>query len=303
MPFQLTVSVYNSAGELVAQVYQGQISVLPQSLALTQSSFIAGTGITILDLPGLVTGPNGTLVSGSGGAVSWNGTNGAGQPVQSGVYYVKIQLTNAFGQVTSYTNPVDVIAVPTTSWLIIDNAAGEVVWRQQVNNGANSLSLPPAVAFPGVGQATSGKLGVSILVSGTAGAQSVPWNGENLSGRPVSSGLYTAELVTQQAGGTTQVETVKFQILDGPAGNPLSAALLAPNPAVHVQKATLLYDPAFGAATATLFNLAGERVCAGDDPGLTGSLDLDLGRASAGVYVCAVSQGNQVRLLKLAVVR
>jgi hypothetical protein len=144
---------------------------------------------------------------------------------------------------------------------------------------------------------------MSIKLSGTAGAQTLAWNGENLAHEPVSSGMYTASLETEEPGSSMKVESVKFQVLDGPPGDPLGQALLVPNPALHSDSAELRYDPAFGEAKAVLYTLAGERAAAGGDPGLSGVVALDLSHLSGGIYLCVATQGFQTKVLKLAVLR
>jgi len=294
-PYRLSVTVFNSAGELVNNLFNGSTSALPLGLSLSQASIVAGIGGTSLLLPGSLVGLNGPL--------SWNGTNNTGQPVASGVYYIKIQTTNAFGQTTSYTSAVSVLAAPSQSWLVISNSAGEIVWRQQVANGSTNVNMPAEVAFAGMGTQASAKTGTTITVAGSGTVQNIPWNGLNLQGRLVSSGSYSAVLETEQVGSAVNVETVKFQVIDGPGGDPLSQMELAPNPAVHTEQARILYNPAFGEATVLVYNLAGERTLAASDPGDSGVLLLDLSGLSSGVYICVATQAYQTKALKLAVIR
>lgn len=293
-PYHLLAQVYNSAGELVKTLYQGAVSALPNTLVLSATAILPGQSAT-LQLPSQP----------ASGPVAWNGVNQGQQTVDPGVYYIKLELTDPFGSVSTLTQAVSVLPAASQAWISISNSAGETVWQAPLAPGANAFRLSrDSVAMAGVGAVGVSGTGVGITASlAGGGSQALTWNGLNGLGQPVAPGIYNVVLTSSQAGAATVVQAAKLSVLRGPAGPLLGGAVLAPDPASG-DSATLRYDASSGwAAQAELFTVNGERVAWGHDDGLSGSMTLNLRGLAAGVYVCVARQGGFRRTLKLAVVR
>ena len=297
VPFRITARVYNSAGELVKQLYDGRTNVLPQGLNPDKGAFVGGWDQVRLPLPG--------VLAGGATALLWDGSNDAGQWVGAGTYYVKLEAADSFGAVTSLNAPVTVLPAPSEAWLRLSNDAGELIWQSRVPGGARGFSLSDAtVALAGEGQGASGPALRIQVGLGNGGALSVDWDGRNSGGRLVSAGVYNLSLSSAQPGASTVVQSAKVSVLRGSDADLLGAAILGPNPALRVDEAQLRYAPRPGLpARVELYNLAGERVEQAEDPAQSGTLRLKLGRLASGTYVCVLRQGPQRRVMKLAVVR
>jgi len=309
VPYSLAVTVYNSAGEVVESLFNGSAQDLPQSIGLSQGSLVAGQSAVTLDL-------GGRLMAGgqSVGPLSWAGTNNNGQFVGGGVYTFKVEYTSSTGTVTTYTKTVQVIPAPLSSALEVTNAAGEVV--AQIGLGAVTMSAAAfslsdtvlAESYAAGGQAKGLIVGSVTLVNGTQLPFS--WDGRSGSGVPVSAGTYSISLVSASQGGSTTLSREITVLKAGPVGLS-SVPLVCPNPSTGRGPLQVLYPAGelYG-AEASLYDAAGELVARVKDasagPG-DGSLSLDAGRLSAGVYL-VVLQGTGVdgeplrQVLKAAIV-
>jgi len=295
-PAQLDVSVYNSAGERVRIIYQGPASKYPSQVALSQGALIPGLSVVTLQMDSQPA--QGPLV------LAWDGSNDQGQPVASGSYYVKVDVTDPFGQVSAFILPVQALGAPgaAASALDIYNPAGERVASLPLSPsaGLSDLSLLNAVVVPG--QAP----GLQVAVQSLNGfSYSLHWNGLNSAGAAVASGTYT--LRPRAESGSTTVKTLSFTVLDAPATAPLPP-LLAPNPAPAGATTLQVQAPASGQPwSADLYSLSGARILHSSAPAGVG-LALPLDHFSAGLYFVEVrtrdSLGRAWRwTLKAAIVR
>jgi hypothetical protein len=297
-PFQISVRVYNEAGEVVQTLYDGSASVLPQALNLDRDAFVGGLDRVSLLLPGVLS--NAPL------GLGWSGSNANGQPVAAGSYYIKLESTDPFGTTQSYIKPVIVLPGTTVSSLRLVNEAGETVWHQTIGAAVTGLSLSSdTVALEGEGNGTGAAAVKLTLQLADGSTQVVPWYGSNDQGRLVDSGVYQVIVSSTQPGQAASVSTKRLTVIRSADGNLLGSAMLGPNPAKDVDRLTLSYTPVAGldGATAELYTLAGGRVAVGMDPALSGTLRIELGNLSGGVYLCVVKMGEQRRVMKVAVVR
>jgi hypothetical protein len=308
-PYQISVAIYNSAGEKVKDVYSGtaayDLTHLKVAVAGPQSS---GAPV-LVDLGGLGA-PSGDLV--------WNGSNQGGQWVSNGVYYVKVTSTDPFGNVTTTTESVNVIGVENQESVEIFNSAGEVVRKFDLSGVTSTvqnmaLNLPAgqsAVAAstnPVTGAVTGG---VNLTLNlGNGGTQPLFWDGMGSGGAPLQSGTYLVELVRTQPGQTSTIKTVAVTLLEAKNNSAQAVAASAkvgPNPVLKGGDVIVHYKPnAQNWVVAKLYNESGEMVAQAADFG-SGALNFGKG-FSGGIYMLdfEVRSGDLVvcrRILKAAVV-
>jgi hypothetical protein len=310
MPYRLEMAAYNSAGELVKLIYNGGASALPTTLDGMGGLLLSGQSSVTLQLAGqLANGYN---------SLSWDGTNNAGAAVTGGIYTIKVELVDTFGQVTSLIHQVNVLPGSTQQFVRVYNSAGELVRQIQLGGalpGASNLSLSSsnfALAIDPVTGAAVQPLKISVTTAG--GTVPEYWDGLTDHGLPVNSGMYTVQLVSVVGGQATVVATRSVQVIKGTdPSNVLSSAVIGPNPAGPTDKAIYLrFDPTGlqgRQPRVELFNLAGEKVAEGVRGSSPDQIEITGGRSlSGGIYVCRfelLSEGMlyRARSLKVAVIR
>jgi hypothetical protein len=317
MPYRLVMAAYNSAGELVKLIYDGGAQVLPQSLDSMSGLLIEGAGPAAGGAGAVTLQLGGQLANGAT-SISWDGTNNAGAPVTGGIYTIQAQLVDPFGQVTSLIHQVNVLPGSTQQFVRVYNSAGELVRQIQLSAalpGASNLSLSSAsfalVIDPATGQAVQP---LKIAVTTGTGVSNQYWDGLTDQGLPANSGSYTVQLVSVVSGQATVVATRSLVVIK--AADPstvLASAKVGPNPALPTDKQVWLqYAPAGlegREPRVELYDLAGEKVAEGVDPGRTGKIEITGGKAlSGGVYLCrfelmSESMVYQARVLKVAILR
>jgi hypothetical protein len=303
VPFQVKVQVFNSAGELVAVLFNGACSVQPQTLDGLSSALIEGQPQTYPSLPMAGAAP-----------IVWNGDNAAGAFVTGGVYEIQAQIVDSFGQVTTLSHSVNVMASPDQQSIRIFNSAGELIQQMSLAQpvaGASSLTLSsPTLAVASTGAASP--LTITVGTTG-GGGTSLAWNGLGANGLPVQTGVYTVLLVSVESNQSAVVAARTVMVLKGPDGlSALDTAYLAPNPITRPGPVWLFYQPALLQGDwprVELFDLSGEMVAEADDPGLSGRIDVTAHHSLAGgIYLARfqLMRGDllhKARTLKLAVAR
>ncbi|HTA16793.1 MAG TPA: hypothetical protein VK786_03520, partial [bacterium] len=296
VPVDVTISVYNSAGELVKVLYQGGAESLPGQVSVSGGVVLAGAQSVQLNL-------NTTLVNGQS-SVSWNGVNNNGQLVGSGVYYFQVVTVNNFGNATTYDQPVQVLGQGDNAQpLSIYNSAGELVWSGPLPSGAAStgtLSIGSPVMIPSLKD-------LDIQV----GAGTETWDGYNLQGAAVRPGTYVLQLSGTQPGGAVLVQTKQFVVLASTEGLPSADATIVPNPWHNGQPLRIIYTPAGGGVygAAILYDLLGQRLGSASDPSASGSVLVPMtNKYPSGVYLLDFRQmsGTSVvvhKILKLAMIQ
>jgi hypothetical protein len=302
------VTIYNEAGEVVRQVFNGAAASQPNGLTALQQPLAAGGGL-LLNVLG---GGNGLS------ALEWDLDNNNGQPVSGGMYYVKVQTIDPYGNVTAYSQAVPVLPPASSDSLSIYNSAGELVRQIQLPAGLSPLSdFSVAGLTVGSSGPDAGVTAVSFTLKGAAGATSTwGWDGRNSVGQPVASGVYLVRLVHSALGQATTVKTLSVTLLAVPgsaAELSLSQARVGPQPWLGgggPQGALKAQYPALPglAVEARLYDLAGELVGQGADPQGTGTLELTTGPLAGGIYVLKLQafQGQAAlarRMVKVAVAR
>jgi flagellar hook assembly protein FlgD len=308
MPHRVTLAAYNAAGELVKLIYEGSAQYLPGQLQIDVDRFIGGDGQVSIIFPGvLATGGN---------TVAWAGVNDSAMLVSGGVYTIKAEITDQWGQTTAMVRTVQVIPGGAQQTLRIYNSAGELVrsipltpvpgaTRLELTSDSFALELDPSSG--------SAKQPFQVDVVGNNGSVTQSWDGLNSAGAPVASGSYSLQLVSNEGGRETVVTARSVTVLKiGEDQGALASALIGPNPVGAKERPTLFYDAAqLGGrrAEALVYNLNGELIGWAGDSAYSGriSLPLDFQRAG-GIYLVRfqLRQGLaivQSRVLKMAVLR
>lgn len=275
MPFSLELGVYNAAGERVRQLFSGPSAILPSTFALTASSLLPGLGTVELR--------SGDGLGSSLGLPAWDGTNDQGQLLSSGVYYLKVQTRDPFGQTSATVLPVQLLAVGDAQILALEvfNSAGEQV---------ASLPLSPAAAAGGVRLLNAvvipGESPLQMQTTDIKGLTSLlNWYGLNAAGVALASGSYTMRAASQGPG-HADVQ-FSFTILNSAVEAP-AAPHIAPNPVPAGAAGLTVLAP--GGATpwsVELYDLSGALVASGSaGPGVAATLPL--GSVSGGIYLAVV---------------
>jgi hypothetical protein len=289
------VKVYNSAGELVA--------TLADQLAL----YMAPTGLSPV-IPAFVPDQNGVgqlNLQGSNVPVIWSGHTDSGQTVDSGVYYVTVEVTDQFGSLTTWSAPLTVVRTDSTTVVEVYNSAGELVWHQ-----AQTPTDPGRVGISG-DSLVAGQSGAPLkIVYGSGSADFVMWNGQGSNGQALSGGSYMVKVTQNGAGG--KMSTYAFSVVLIPEDQSVfDTVIAAPNPVLPGATALLLSLPGAGPGTTAwgnIYSLAGERVGALSEAA-GGGLRWDIhSEIAGGVYLVRVSARNasgnlKSRIVRVAVVR
>jgi len=307
-PFNITVSIFNSAGELVKSLYNGPSAYDPSGFTVSRGTQNAAGNIPVT-ISYLGTG----AIPGS----VWDTTNNNGQPVAAGTYFIQVQVTNNNGTLNTYNQEVSIVSGGGRDNLSIFNSAGELV--DQIPVGfltAPALGLTLVGSSTGVAGAGSAHP-IEFKVEG--GANSTPttikWDGTNSQGQAVQSGVYQVRLVFVEPGTTSEVIKVIPVAIVNPGNNgpqkTVDAAVVAPQPFLAKNGGaglTVRYvvDNNNMQMSARVYNLAGQLVLEGADGG-SGRFTLQANQLASGIYIVELqmNEGRAVvarRLTKIAVV-
>jgi hypothetical protein len=183
-PFVVSIQVYNAAGEQVAFISSALgVYSMVSSVQPLQPGFSPDDG-----------GMASILLLGPGQLVYWDGMNSDGQMVAGGVYYIKVEVKNPFGQVSAFSSAVNVLRSDSPVFVEIFNSAGELVRSLPAPGGYQSvgLKLSHQAMAPGVGAEP-------LTISFSSGG-SVTWDGLNSRGEQVSPGNYQVKVRSARTG-------------------------------------------------------------------------------------------------------
>lgn len=299
VPFLVSLKVYNAAGEEVRLLYEGGMDLQPGNISLSQPMFAPDGGFVDIRL-------DGSRFGGSLDFLRWPGDNGAGQAVEAGTYYLKAEIKDPFGQVTSLSKALQVAPMSNERWLKIFNSAGELVYQKALPADLRDMNPSLGHYAPEYSAQSGAALNPLRLDFRDAAGAGISqwWDGRNLRGEPVESGSYTLQLVQSRPGSQASVETLKIQVLRSATGAPFSEARFSANPARILESVDLYYAPVAGAgAQVQVFGISGERVLSASDLGATGRLRLFFPRMASGIYFVELCSGTKRRVMKLAVMR
>ena len=310
VPHHVRILVYNSAGELVKLLFNGAAQYQLGQLLFDRDLVLEGVNKLGITFPGYLYDPAHGQV---GNGLVWGADNDNGQLVGGGIYLVKVEIVDNFGQMTTLQRSVQVVRANPENSLTIYNSAGERVVALALPAGVSgtahfgALRLSTDSVAVEFDEATGAALGTpfTLFVSDDHGVETaVPWDGRNAQGAPVTSGSYTAELVYAPAGGSRQVLTKGFVLLEAGNGASLTKAFAYPNPSRHGEDILVQYVPSLGSRVeAQLYSLAGELVGTAVDPSQSGTLRLPAKSLASGVYAVRLEKKSGTAVLTRVVLK
>jgi uncharacterized repeat protein (TIGR01451 family) len=304
--YTVKIDIYNEAGELVAALPVSQYSQVINGINLGSSAITSVSG------PG-----SSTTVYFAGIPIgTWNGTDGSGNPVANGQYYVKVDSISNTGVDTSVTDPVVVNRSVYKVMVKIYNEAGEVVKNLYVYtsnpvSGNTTQLVLSASGFEPTSGAAAGTVPTQLEISLGNGV-TVVWDGTGDNGGIVPSGQYFIEASEQNGTGGQTEMTAQVTVLSETANAGMGNILAEPN----VVNGTTGYQVSFRSSVPGLtlsyrvYDTAGELVMH-RTPGTAGSsgVNWDATGKASGLYFAVVeasnSPGGQIgyKILKIIVVR
>jgi hypothetical protein len=308
LPYALTLTIYNSAGEVVQTLYQGAAQNTPVLQLEGGAVFAAGGPPLVFVFSGALQG-----ISNSGPTfIDWSGTNSSGQAVSSGVYQVALRETDSFGHTINQMEAVTVLSDQFSASLTVYNSAGEAV-RHLATSGVESGAVLKITSTVKALDPKSGLPSADAFVLdliGPTGTEQVLWNGLNDSGRAVAPGSYLIQWIRYPSDSGPVVETIGVVLVKGSADHELGSLHVVPQP--WNSGPLYVYFDALSPAEsvrARLYTLSGELISETWAAGPEGRVPVKGGRTIAsGVYLVEVSrlrdsQMEERQTVKFAVVR
>jgi hypothetical protein len=314
MPHHVRLMAYNSAGELVKLLFDGAAQFQPGELQFDKDLIPGGAGSLDIDFPGYLW--DSTLNQQVSG-IAWPADNDNGQVVNGGIYTIKAEIVDQFGQVTTLQRSIQVVSVAPQNSLDIYNSAGELVASLPLPASGTgrfaSLGLDESNYAPQYDSVSGAVVGGSLtlkLKDEMGVDYSVSWDGRNSLGVPVASGNYIAELVyfAPAGGGRRVVESKSIVVLQGAASADFAGAFAYPNPSAHGADLKVSYKvSAQYGASAQLFNMAGELIQQAEDHAKAGVFTFVTKSLASGVYIVKLEKfsggtGVARTVIKVAIV-
>jgi uncharacterized repeat protein (TIGR01451 family) len=297
---QVTVAVYNEAGEVVKSFPVKYLSNVVDGMDLSSNGVLSNVGDSV------------TMTWGGGRVLgSWDGTGNSGQLVGNGTYYVKVDSVDAYGTTTSVTKPLTVNRQVVKLTIQIYNKAGELVRSLYsempgTDTKVTDVTLSASVIHP----SGDGKDGlpstVGIVLSNGVAAV---WDGTADNGVNVGDGIYYIHVKAENTESGTVDITKDVSVLGsrpntGNTGvwpNALTASHMVAT--LHAQNLDSTQR-----IKAVLFTIAGAK--AGTVEGFVGQNDVkwDLSAYQSGLYIVVLDtmDGNLLKdrtMLKIVVVK
>ena len=314
-PYHLVLTLYNTAGEVVRHVFDGNSSVDPTNF---ESQIIGAPIGGRLPMAISISG----VGAGSPPSIVWQGDNDNGQTVSNGTYYFKLESTDSFGKTTALIKEVVVLGNTGGNSLAIYNSAGELVRNLPLTTLPSdlidfTLVDTEAIATGDTANGSSGQNGLKMnLRDANGNTHPWAWDGRNDKGQPVASGTYTVQLVHTELGAPTTVKSISVTVLQAPNESlqaSLGGALVVPAPwrpgGMSGDFALIVYKPLPGKeGVAKCYNLAGELVALGLDANNQGQVQIPVSKLASGVYVVdfEITENKAIlgrRVLKVVVVK
>jgi hypothetical protein len=319
MPYMVTLTLYNSAGEVVLNLFQGRAEDAPTELKTTSDTMPTGIlpdGSKAGSIGFIFQGALEGYGNGPTSTVYWQGLNNSAQMVGGGTYYAKLDVSDSFGAVASYTKEISVIQATTRQSLTIYNSAGEAVTHLALAAATGSRldikdSTQAVTQDPYTGAVVGGFQINLVQPDGSLSPSSQLWPGTNDRGQLLDPGSYTVELVSEEAGGPTVRETKSIVLLRSPGASGLASAVIGPQP-WRGGVLQLWFQPLAMAGDGIhvrVYNAAAELVLQDFTPASSGSLNLaSADKLASGIYLVELTwvRGEALmerRVIKLAVAR
>jgi hypothetical protein len=304
MPFHVSVVIYNSAGEAVKHLFDGASQDQPGGFTLSSQFVVPGSLGVQLQFGGLLSTGQSFL--------GWQGLNDMGQDVAGGVYTIKVQQKDSFGNVESWDKEVSVLPPANQQWLAVYNSAGELVTRIDISSlGVTGeltdvgFSNPAQTGFVLPGGSSNGT-GVSLALKEANGSVlAYTWDGRNSQGQEVASGTYVVQLMSQGTGSSQILSSKTFTVLS-PIKPGAPKVLTGPNP-LGPKDTSLVFkfapQPVGDAVTVKLYNVAGELVAQGLGNASRGKLNLAVGNWASGIYLAVFEVWDHGSLLSKQLIK
>jgi hypothetical protein len=286
---QVTVGIYNDAGELVLVCSQANLSRAIDALEMTGEGYLSEVGQSV------------TFTWGGGRVLgSWDGLGQNGQPVANGTYFVKVDSVDAYGTTSSVTKSIAVSRRVVRVSVKVYNEVGEVVRRLYTEKPASDsdvrdVTLSTTVIHPG-GDGKDGletKVGI-VLSNGLA----MEWDGRGENGQNVQDGTYYLQVNVENLEEGTREITKCVSVLGSSPRTGLTGVW--PNLVRRPAMTTTVHAASLGSGQsirAKLYTLAG--MLAGHLQGEEGRNDLrwDLSAYENGYYLVVIETREQGRLV------
>jgi flagellar hook assembly protein FlgD len=214
---QVTVAVYNEAGEVVKSFPVKYLSKVVDSLDLSSNGLLSNVGDSV------------TMTWGGGRVLgTWDGTSNNGQLVANGTYYVKVDSVDAYGTTTSVTKSLSVGRAVSKVGLTVFNQAGEAVRHLTQTYSGPIDNITEARLTASVISPTNGKSeGVTTTSVMSGNALLGTWDGRNDGGQIVNNGQYYIELKVEDGKGDHSTVELTVSVLASRDGG--QTAVVRPN--------------------------------------------------------------------------
>jgi len=269
-PYILVIEAYNEAGELVKLIGESRINENISGF----DTLVSGNPVTVFN----PSDPSGQLVLRFPGIwtpeqknvdyvdFTWAGLNENGQPINQGVYYIKVSVKDNYGHVETTVKDIQVLKTEQYTRVSIYNTAGEVIRVLEspvVSGTVLNLDSMEDVMYVDNGGSVAIKFGAPGQLE---------WDGKNMEGKMVSNGIYEIRVEIKTADGYTVsgVKTVTVLSQRGSSilvdeSNPLAYPKSYPNPVYAYtgggEYASIDWFSAVpGEITIKIYNMAGELV-------------------------------------------
>ena len=279
--YLVKVDVYNEAGELVKELFSNEEPQPISSFNLSQNGQITGLNTPV------------TLMVAGNAVTVWDGTNGSGDPVSNGNYYVKVQNTDAYGVVTTVTQISTVSRSIAKVQVDIFNEAGEVVrhlyaYEADSNNSQlTNFQLSANVLSVGNDQGPVSGPGQATIVLNTG--VTLTWDGRSDSGALVTGGHYEIEGHFTNGKGQESV-IAKGILVQNDQNSPTNGKIYAePNILKGTTQTTLVVNSSLNLSLdVKVYDVAGEKVWGRNLTSNNNQFGLTLPGLSSGLYFVVV---------------
>lgn len=295
-PYVLRIGVYNSAGELVKLLVNTPASSIVGPIEYKVNNESRSYMLGNEELSIVYMGVETPATIGAGvSSFYWYAQNTGGQPVENGVYYIKVEQTDGFNHTSTYVKSVTVMQTYEYVELKVFNSAGEVIRiiKEEKAMASDKVSLsvkdPVFVGYGGTGDV--------IISYGSDPSDNIKWDGTNDSGVMVLPGNYEIQVNVVKGDGKMYSTSKTVTVLRNEKDF-FKSIKAYPNPVKKdisgSRTVIFIWDASgeTGEMRISIYNVTGEKIRSMSTPlefgGAFWGLETNDGRTKAtyGVYVC-----------------